>query len=172
MATHSSTLAWKIPWTEEPCRLTVHGVTKSQTRLSDITSLLHFTPAAAYRPKPGCMKSPDWRRGRSFLILCRSCKVALERTGADWEGRGFLQSISWYNSHLKTLKIKGGAFRNSLETADGNQGCAWCQAARGLTLPVTPTPGRVLSSHTRLRLRCCFADRVGEGYSAEVRPGI
>ena len=21
MATHSSTLAWKIPWTEDPCRL-------------------------------------------------------------------------------------------------------------------------------------------------------
>ena len=32
MATHSSTLAWKIPWTEEA---TVHGVAKSQTRLSD-----------------------------------------------------------------------------------------------------------------------------------------
>ena len=28
MATHSSILAWKIPWTEEP---TVHTVTKSQT---------------------------------------------------------------------------------------------------------------------------------------------
>ena len=27
MATHSSTLAWKIPWTEEPGRL--HEVTKS-----------------------------------------------------------------------------------------------------------------------------------------------
>ena len=26
MATHSSTLAWKIPWTEEPGGLTVHGV--------------------------------------------------------------------------------------------------------------------------------------------------
>ena len=26
MATHSSILAWKIPWTEEPGRLTVHGV--------------------------------------------------------------------------------------------------------------------------------------------------
>ena len=38
MATHSSTLAWKIPWTEEPGRLhTVHGVTKSQTRLSNFT---------------------------------------------------------------------------------------------------------------------------------------
>ena len=29
--THSSTLAWKIPWTEEPGRLQVQGVTKSQT---------------------------------------------------------------------------------------------------------------------------------------------
>ena len=29
MATHSSTLAWRVPWTEEPA--TVHGVAKSQT---------------------------------------------------------------------------------------------------------------------------------------------
>ena len=29
MVTHSSVLAWKIPWTEEPGRLTVHGVAKS-----------------------------------------------------------------------------------------------------------------------------------------------
>ena len=35
MATHSSILAWEIPWTEEPDGLTVHGVAKSQTRLSD-----------------------------------------------------------------------------------------------------------------------------------------
>ena len=41
MATHSSILAWKIPWTEEPGRLqSVHGVTKSQTRLSDFTFTL------------------------------------------------------------------------------------------------------------------------------------
>ena len=36
MATHSSTLAWKIPWTEEPGRLQSMG-SKSQTRLSDFT---------------------------------------------------------------------------------------------------------------------------------------
>ena len=31
MATHSSILAWRIPWTEEPDGLlTVHGVTKSR----------------------------------------------------------------------------------------------------------------------------------------------
>ena len=34
MATHSSTLAWKIPRTEELGRLTVHGVAKSRTRLT------------------------------------------------------------------------------------------------------------------------------------------
>ena len=31
MATHSSILAWKIPWMEESGGLQVQGVTKSQT---------------------------------------------------------------------------------------------------------------------------------------------
>ena len=35
MATHSSILAWRIPWTEEPGRLQPMGVTKSQTPLTD-----------------------------------------------------------------------------------------------------------------------------------------
>ena len=35
MATYSSILAWRIPWTEEHGGLcTVHGVSKSQTQLS------------------------------------------------------------------------------------------------------------------------------------------
>ena len=42
MATHSSTLAWKIPQTEEPGRTPVHGVARSQTRLSDFTFTFHF----------------------------------------------------------------------------------------------------------------------------------
>ena len=37
MATHSSTLAWRIPWKEEPGRLLVHGVTKSWTWLGNFT---------------------------------------------------------------------------------------------------------------------------------------
>jgi len=35
MATHSTILAWRIPWREEPGRLQSMGVTKSWTRLSD-----------------------------------------------------------------------------------------------------------------------------------------
>ena len=36
MASHSSTLAWKIPWMEEP------GVAEGRTRLSDFTFTFHF----------------------------------------------------------------------------------------------------------------------------------
>ena len=43
MAPHSSTLAWKIPWMEEPAWwAAVHGVAKSRTRLSDFTFTFHF----------------------------------------------------------------------------------------------------------------------------------
>ena len=42
MAPHSSTLAWKIPRTEEPGWAAVHGVTKSQTRLNNFTFTFHF----------------------------------------------------------------------------------------------------------------------------------
>ena len=52
LAPHSSTLAWKIPWTEEPGRLAVHGVTKSQTWLSDFTFLYfpkHAKECSNYR---------------------------------------------------------------------------------------------------------------------------
>ena len=42
MAPHSSTLAWKIPWTEEPGGLQSMGSLKSQTLLSDFTFTFHF----------------------------------------------------------------------------------------------------------------------------------
>ena len=58
MAIHSSTIAWKIPWTEEPGRLhVVHGVAKSWTRLSDFNSL-HFT-SKPYRRAPPTARQTD-----------------------------------------------------------------------------------------------------------------
>ena len=41
MAPHSSTLAWKTPWTEEPGRLQSMG-SLSQTQLSNFTFTFHF----------------------------------------------------------------------------------------------------------------------------------
>ena len=42
MAPHSSTLAWKIPWMEEPGRLQSMGVAEDWTRLSEFTFTFHF----------------------------------------------------------------------------------------------------------------------------------
>ena len=39
MATHSSILAWRIPWVEEPGRWQAMGLQKSQTQLSDQTAI-------------------------------------------------------------------------------------------------------------------------------------
>ena len=80
MATHSSTLALKIPWMEEPGRslaqATIHGVAKSQARLSDFTSLIHLlgipggsdSKASAYNAGdldsvPGLGRSPGEEHG-------------------------------------------------------------------------------------------------------------
>ena len=41
MAPHSSTLAWKIPWMEEPGRLQSMG-SQSRARLSNFTLTFHF----------------------------------------------------------------------------------------------------------------------------------
>ena len=41
MAPHSSTLAWKIPWTEEPGGLQSIG-SQSRTQLSNFTFTFHF----------------------------------------------------------------------------------------------------------------------------------
>ena len=37
MATHSRTLAWRIPWREEPGSLQSTGVTKNRTQLNNFT---------------------------------------------------------------------------------------------------------------------------------------
>ena len=57
MATHSSILAWRIPWTEDPGRLQSTGVAKSQTQLSDFT----FTFTVCHQGCFRCMISLDIR---------------------------------------------------------------------------------------------------------------
>ena len=65
MATHCSTLAWKIPWMEEPGRLhTVHGVAKSWTRLTDFTFFLSIVPFGEGNGNPlqcSCLENPTSR---------------------------------------------------------------------------------------------------------------
>ena len=60
MAPHSSTLAWKIPWTEEPGRLQSMG-SLSQTRLSDFTFFLSIVSFGEGKGNPlwgSCLENP------------------------------------------------------------------------------------------------------------------
>ncbi|XP_055267945.1 uncharacterized protein LOC129546722 isoform X3 [Moschus berezovskii] len=61
MAPHSSTLAWEIPWTEEPGRLQSMGSlrAKSQTRLSNFTFTFHFMLWRRKHPlQCSCLENP------------------------------------------------------------------------------------------------------------------
>ena len=61
MATHSSTLAWKIPWTEERSRLQSR-VAKSWTWLSDFTSSLQTMVEVMKIMVTSCFELWCWRR--------------------------------------------------------------------------------------------------------------
>ena len=52
MATHSSILAWRIPWTEEPGR--VHGVAKNQTQLKWLSTFAHTKQVSVLRSNVLC----------------------------------------------------------------------------------------------------------------------
>ena len=110
MATHSSILAWKIPWTEEPDGATVHGVAKSWTQQSD----WHFSLKGLYisvanvitskrKPKAINLKlyciKPPWNcipPRLPFLNLIPSGRTSLEDESGD---------------HPKALKTVGSAPR-------------------------------------------------------------
>ena len=56
---HSSILAWKIPWTEEPCGLQSIGVPKSRTRLSGRAGT-HL-----------CAWDSSFASGNLYIVECR-----------------------------------------------------------------------------------------------------
>ena len=69
MAAHSSTLAWKLPWTEEPGQLQSMG-SQSWTRLSDFTFTFHFH--ALEKEMATHSSYLAWRiLGRWSLVGCR-----------------------------------------------------------------------------------------------------
>ena len=75
MAPHSSTPAWKIPWTEEPRRLQSYesGVATSRTQLSDFTFTFHFLALEkemATHPSVLAWRIPG-TQGRQSLGGCR-----------------------------------------------------------------------------------------------------
>ena len=79
MATHSSTLAWKIPWTEEPGRLQSMGSLESDTteRLHFHFSLSCIGEGNGNPLQCSCLENP--RDGEAWWAAI--CGVAQSRTG-------------------------------------------------------------------------------------------
>ena len=78
MATHSCTLAWKIPWTEEPGRLQSMGLCRSDTteRLHFHFSLSCIGEGNGNPLQCSCLENP--RDGRAWWAA--ACGVTQSRT--------------------------------------------------------------------------------------------
>ena len=69
MAIHSSTIAWKIPWTEEPGRLQSMGL---QRVGHDFTFTFMVFPAVVYGCESSTIKKAEYQRIDAFeLWYCR-----------------------------------------------------------------------------------------------------
>ena len=70
MAPHSSPIAWKIPWTEEPGRLQSMG-SQSRTRLSNFVSLSFVTWCELQTVQSqGAERAPSARSSKPALETC------------------------------------------------------------------------------------------------------
>ena len=80
MAPHSSTLAWKIPWTEEPGRLQSMGLWRVRHDWATSLSLFTFMHwRRKWQPTPVFLSGES--QGRGSLVGCR---LGSHRVGHDW----------------------------------------------------------------------------------------
>ena len=96
MAPHCSTLAWKIPWTEEPGRLQSMG--SRRVRHDWATSLSLFTFLhwrKKWQPTPVFL--PGESQGRGSLVGCRLW--GSHRVGHDWSDLAAAAG-SWESAEL------------------------------------------------------------------------
>ena len=99
MAPHSSTLAWKIPWTEEPGGLQSMG--SWRVGHGWVTSLSLFTFmhwSSKWQPTPGFL--PGESQGRGSLVGCRLWGRRVEH---DWS-----DLAAYIYDIFKTLLLSSG----------------------------------------------------------------
>ena len=88
MAPNSSTLAWKIPWTEEPERLQSMGLLRVGHDWATSLSLFTFMHwRRKWQPTPVCL--PRESQGRWSLVGCRLWgRTELDMTEVTWQQQG------------------------------------------------------------------------------------
>ena len=88
MATHSRILAWRIPMERGAWCATVHGVTKSQTQLSDQAQHIQRCKSGALIPKDLTSlleeELPDLSRALSLCLHTHTEEMSCEETEGRW----------------------------------------------------------------------------------------
>ena len=103
MATHSSTLTWKIPWAEEPDRLQSMGSQRVGHDWATSLSLFTFMHRRRkWQPTPVFL--PGESQGRGSLVGCRLWgRTESDTTKATWQRQHSYQINKWLNSNFKQI---------------------------------------------------------------------
>ena len=104
MATHFSTLAWKIPWTEDPGRLQSMRLL-SQTWLSDFTFTFHFH---ALEKEMATYSSVLAWRIPGTVESGRLWSLGSHRVGHDWSDLGAAAAAAFFMVQLSYLYMTTG----------------------------------------------------------------
>ena len=100
MAPHSSTLAWKIPWTEEPGRLQSMGPLRVRHNWATSLSLFTFMHwRRKWQPTPVFL--PGKSQGRGSLVGCRLWGHTVRH---DWGDLAAAVELSTSSTALVSVK--------------------------------------------------------------------
>ena len=140
MATHSSTLAWEIPWTQKPSRLQSMGSWRVGHKLSDFTFTFHFHALEEERQPTPVFLPGESQRWRSLVGCC-----LWGRTESTW-----LKSLSNSSRDSSTvLKI----IQITICVWENYSSLGWVKEGRHLkgwqiTVPKAPTEQEIVSVST------------------------
>ena len=138
MALHSSTLAWKIPWTEEPGRLQSMGLLRVRYDWATSLSLSLIGEGNGNPLQCSCLENP--RDGGAWWAAVYG--VVLSRTRLKWLGSNNEQlqrpgqSTCFYSNRPSSWQVRGARIQVFIErhgkeccVTSGFQGPGWLYPA-------------------------------------------
>ena len=127
MAPHSSTLAWKIPWTEEPGRLQSMGSWRVRHDWATSLSLFTFMHwRRKWQPTP--VFFPGESQGRGSLVGCHLWgRTESDTTEVTWQQQQYLLHFAnekWENWEHR-LSFPQNTLCPTLDTVLSHSGSQW-----------------------------------------------
>ena len=116
MAPHSSTLAWKIPWMEEPSRLQSMGLLRVRHDWTTSVSLFTFMHCRRkWQPTPVFL--PGESQGGGSLVACHLWGL---RVGHDWSDLAAAGICVYIYTHTHTYSLACSGFQNNSSEINTN----------------------------------------------------